>query len=194
MTCPNDLLDSLRWAPQEAHSKVCSSCHETLPLDSFSSSAAAKDGKQWWCKSCARAYWGARPKIKASLDAVSATCSQTHSLDEPPVCSSDEFAVTQELTPDALYIMENPRITGEIKIGRSRDPEERAKQLCAGQNYRMVVRRTWGEKGFLEKTIHHKLKRRRVEEGAGVEWFQVSVEQAETIIAAAIIEDDISRS
>ena len=107
---------------------------------------------------------------------------------------SDEFTVTQELVPDALYIMENPRIPGEIKIGRSRDPEERSKQLCAGNNYRMVVRRTWGMKGFLEKTIHHKLKRRRVEEGAGVEWFRVSVEQAETIIAAAIIEDDISKS
>jgi hypothetical protein len=109
-------------------------------------------------------------------------------------CSSDEFTVTQELVPDALYIMENPRIPGEIKIGRSRDPEERAKQLCAGNNYRMVVKRTYGEKGFLEKTIHKKLKRRRVEEGASVEWFRISVEQAEALIVAAIIEDDISKS
>ena len=64
----------------------------------------------------------------------------------------------------------------------------------ARNSYRTIVRRTWGEKGFLEKTIHHKLKRRRVEEGAGVEWFRMSVEQAETIIAATIVEDDISKS
>ena len=184
MTSPNDLLDSLRWAPQEAPSKVCSACHETLPLDDFHNHACRKDGKQSRCKACTRAYWVAYDRTKSS---------QTHSWPEEPSVV-DEFAVTQELVPDALYIMENPRIPGEIKIGRSRNPEERAKQLCAGNNYRMVVRRTWGEKGFLEKTIHHKLKRRRVEEGAGVEWFRVSVEQAETIIAAAIIEDDISKS
>lgn len=189
MTCPTDLLDSLRWAPQDLPSKVCSACHETLPIDDFHNNSCRKDGKQSYCKACNTARAN-----KARMDAVWATSSQTHSLDEPPTCSGDEFAVTDELTPDALYIMENPRIAGEVKVGRSRDPEERAKQLCAGQNYRMIVRRTWGEKGFLEKTIHHKLKRRRVEEGAGVEWFRVSVEQAETIIAAAIVEDDISKS
>ena len=102
--------------------------------------------------------------------------------------------MTQELIPDALYIMENPRIPGEIKIGRSRDPEERAKQLCAGNNYRMIVKRTYGEKGYLEKTIHQKQKRRRVEEGSSIEWFRISVEQAEALIVAAIIEDDISKS
>ena len=178
MSCGSNLLDSLRWAPQDLPLKVCSACHEALPLDNFWSNTAAKDGKQWWCKACVRASKG----------------SQTRPSEEPSPSCSDEFSVTQEFIPDALYIMQNPRIPGEIKIGRSRDPEERAKQLCAGNNYRMVVRRTWGEKGFLEKTIHHKLKRRRVEEGAGVEWFRVSVEQAETIIAAAIIEDDISKS
>ncbi len=183
MSCASDLLESLRWPPQDPPLKVCSSCHETLPLDNFSSCTAAKDGKQAWCKPCARVKWKCWKN------------SQTQQSEVPyTACSSDEFAVTEELTPDALYIMENPRIAGEIKVGRSRDPEERAKQLCAGQNYRMIVRRTWGEKGFLEKTIHHKLKRRRVEEGAGVEWFRVSVEQAETIIAATIIEDDISKS
>ena len=182
---PNDLIGRLRWAPQEAPSKTCSACHETFPMDNFHNHASKKDGKQSRCKAC-NTNWGAYERTKSS---------QTHSWpEEPSVMCSDEFSVTQEFIPDALYIMENPRIPGEIKIGRSRDPEERAKQLCAGNNYRMVVRRTWGEKGFLEKTIHHKLKRRRVEEGAGVEWFQVSVEQAETIIAAAIIEDDISRS
>ena len=164
-------------------SKVCSSCHETVPIHNFSSCSAAKDGKRAYCKTCARSWW-TRPK------------SAHVQPSEPPsaACSSDEFTVTQELVPDALYIMENPRIPGEIKIGRSRDPEERAKQIGAGNNFRIVVKRTYGEKGFLEKTIRRKLKRRRVDEGSSVEWFRISVQQAEALIVAAIIEDDISKS
>ena len=183
MSCPSDLHDSFRWDPpeQSAASKVCTSCHESVPIEDFWPHHASKDGKQSWCKTCMRAH-AARPRRTQQI------CS------EAAACSSDEFTVTQELLPDALYIMVNPRIPGEIKIGRSRNPEERAKQLCAGNNYRMVVKRTYGEKGFLEKTIHKKLKRRRVEEGSSVEWFRISVEQAEALIVAAIIEDDISKS
>jgi hypothetical protein len=106
---------------------------------------------------------------------------------------STEFAVAEEMIPDALYIMENPRLPGEIKIGRSHDPEERARQLSSGQNFRLVVKRSYGEKGFLEKTLHHKLKHRRVEQGAGVEWFKVSVDQADILIKAAIVEDDLAK-
>jgi hypothetical protein len=106
---------------------------------------------------------------------------------------SGEFAVAEEMIPDALYIIENPRIPGEIKIGRSHNPEERARQLSSGQNFRLVLKRSYGEKGFLEKTLHHKLKHRRVEQGAGVEWFKVSVDQADILIKAAIVEDDLSK-
>ena len=106
---------------------------------------------------------------------------------------SVEFAATEEYFPDSLYIMENPRIPGEIKIGRSHNPEERAKQLSAGNNFRIVVRRSYGEKGFLEKTLHQRLKCRRVQECAGIEWFKVSVDQAEILIRAAILEDELSK-
>ena len=58
----------------------------------------------------------------------------------------------------------------------------------------MVVRRSYGCKGFLEKTLHQRLKRRRVEEGPGVEWFKVSVEQAGVLIEAAILEDELART
>jgi len=112
-------------------------------------------------------------------------------LDQSDV--SREYAVAEELIPDSLYIKENPRLPGEIKIGRSNNPEERAKQLSAGQNFRIVVKRSYGEKGFLEKTLHHKLQRRRVEHGPGVEWFNVSVDQADILVRAAIVEDDLSK-
>ena len=100
---------------------------------------------------------------------------------------SSDFAATEEYLPDSLYIMENPRTPGEVKVGRSQNPEERAKSLSAGNNFRLAVKHTYEEKGFLEKTLHHRLKRRRVEEGAGVEWFRVSVEQADLSIRAAIL-------
>ena len=101
--------------------------------------------------------------------------------------------MTEEYIPDSLYIMENPRIPGEVKIGRSQNPEERAKQLSAGNNFRLVVRRSYGEKGFLERTLHQKLKRRRVDEVAGIEWFKVSVDQADILIRAAILEDELTK-
>ena len=185
MSCASDLLDSFRWDPpdpeqQSTASKVCTLCHESVLRDNFYDHQFTKDGKHSWCKACVKSRARNSQKLRSDTPSVAR--------------SSDEFTVTQELLLDALYIMENPRIPGEIKIGRSRDPEERAKQLCAGNNYRMVVKRTYGEKGFLEKTIHKKLKRRRVEEGSSVEWFRISVEQAEALIVAAIIEDDISKS
>ena len=177
MPRPSDLLDSFLWTPpeQSVASKVCNLCHESVPLEDFYKRHGARDGKQSWCKACML---------------------KNHKLrsEAPSVECSSEYTVTQEIVPDALYIMENPRIPGDIKIGRSRNPEERAKQLCAGDNYCVVVKRAYGEKGFLEKTIHKKLKRRRVEEGSSVEWFRISVEQAEALIVAAIIEDDISKS
>ena len=98
MTCPNDLLDSLRWAPQEAPSKMCSACHETFPIDNFHKDSTKKDGKQSRCKACVRAWNVATYERSKS--------SQTHSWpEEPSVVCSDEFTVTQELVPDEMYIM-----------------------------------------------------------------------------------------
>ena len=37
--------------------KTCTSCENTLPLDSFAArKATRKDGKAPWCKDCVRAY------------------------------------------------------------------------------------------------------------------------------------------
>jgi hypothetical protein len=105
----------------------------------------------------------------------------------------EEMVVVEEMIPDSLYIMENPRVPGEVKIGRSHNPEERAKQLSTGHNFRLAVRRSYGTKGFLEKTLHKKLKSRQVEGGAGVEWFSVSVEQASLLIESAILEDELAK-
>jgi len=183
----SDSLDSFRWNPNtdgtstgssaematEVALKVCAKCRESLPFKAFYCSVHSKDGRRSQCKKCWSHYNGKKRRhedIKVSEDA-----------NVQPGCL------------DSLYIMENPRIPGEVKVGRSQNPEERAKQLSAGNNFRLVVRRSYGEKGFLEKTLHQKLKRRRVEEGAGIEWFKVSVDQADILIRAAILEDELSK-
>jgi hypothetical protein len=154
--------------PSETFSKVCIECQETLPVDVF---YANRNGRHNVCKKC----WKDRyPKEKrATEDASNET--------------------EHQVSPDALYILENPRIPGEVKIGRSQNPEERAKALSAGNNFRLAVKQTYEEKGFLEKTLHNRLKRRRVEEGAGIEWFRISVEQADLLIRAAILEEELSK-
>ena len=171
----------------QATTKTCSCCRIALPVDHFNKSKDSKDGLQYYCRSCnTQAYLrhiGRKRPLGLDNDVPP----------ETPEDVSDNLMMVEELTPDSLYIIENPRLPGEIKIGRSHNPEARARQLSAGQNFRLVVKRSYGEKGFLEKTLHHKLKRRRVDQGAGVEWFKVSVDQADILIKAAIVEDDLAK-
>jgi hypothetical protein len=165
-------------SPSEASSKECPECHENLAVDAFYVCASNKDGRQNLCKKCFQQTYKGGKKAES----------------EPQAYKGGKKTETeQQVSPDALYIMENPRIPGEVKIGRSTNPEERAKALSAGNNFRLVVKQTYDEKGFLEKTLHNRLKRRRVEEGAGIEWFGISVEQADLLIRAAILEDELSK-
>ncbi len=87
--------------------------------------------------------------------------------------------------------MTNSLLPGIVKIGRSCNPEERAKQLSTSQPFRVVVERSYGGKGFLEKTLHDRLKHRRIEGGGGREWFQISAEQADILIKASIVDHEI---
>jgi len=184
-------LESLRWSPKMDRTssmvpdsqpealgvltiKLCVGCQEMLPVEFFYVCSTIKDGRQNRCKKCFNLAYR-QGKKSSPEDDVGSDKSDQHAL------------------PDALYIIENPRIPGEVKIGRSQNPEERAKQLSAGNNFRLAVKHSYEEKGFLEKTLHQRLKRRRVEECAGVEWFRVSVEQADFLVRAAILEDELSR-
>jgi hypothetical protein len=186
-------LDAFQWKPEEAAetslgestaleespvepSKDCAICHDSLPISTnFYRQKTTKDGYRAICKKC----FGERYFRKRACSEIEA---------------DEEVVVAEELRPDSLYTMENPRISGEVKVGRSHNPEERAKQLSAGNNFRLDVKRVYVGKGYLEKTIHQRLKARKVEEVAGTEWFKVSTDQADTIIKAAILEDDLSRT
>ena len=183
------LHSSASSSSENQDTKACCTCHKELPVDQFHKCKAAKDGLQWFCKSCniaAQLRWARNNRVVGPVD--------NDNLVEDPSDVVDDLMIVEELTPDSLYIMENPRIPGEVKIGRSKNPEERARQLSNGHPFTVVVRRSYERKGFLEKTLHQRLKRRRVEEGPGVEWFKVSVEQAGVLIEAAILEDELART
>ena len=97
-----------------------------------------------------------------------------------------EFAVVEELSPEAipdhLYLMHNPKIPNETKIGRSKDVNLRASCLSKSQNFTLIVDQIFTGQGFLETTVHRRLAKIRVRDGDGREWFRLDPMSASIII------------
>ena len=91
--------------------------------------------------------------------------------------SSEGSGESTEAVPAGydLYVMTNPRIPGEYKVGRSKGVEQRREDLQNGQNFKMVVVATFPEAGYAEGLVHDRLAHSRVHEGAGREWFRASL-------------------
>jgi hypothetical protein len=51
---PDALVHSLPPEPQESETRRCGRCGADLPLSSFN---RHRDGRQWWCRACFRAYF-----------------------------------------------------------------------------------------------------------------------------------------
>lgn len=106
------------------------------------------------------------------------------------------FAAPDDDTPtegDMLYIMINPLIPHMVKIGRSGNPEARAKQLSQSQPFHIAVAHKYEHYCFLEKLLHDKLKKRCVVGGRGREWFNVELDQARLLVEAQILEHQLSK-
>tara|TARA_B100000214_G_C23743328_1_gene524271 strand:- start:121 stop:417 length:297 start_codon:yes stop_codon:yes gene_type:complete len=54
---------------------------------------------------------------------------------------------------DHLYIVQSD-VSGAIKIGRSKDPRKRLKQLQTGSPYKLKLLAIVPEKGNIEKSLH----------------------------------------
>lgn len=67
-----------------------------------------------------------------------------------------------------LYIIQSDK-TGSLKIGRSKDPEKRLKQLQTGSPYSLKLIFMAEGKGHLEKRLHERLKDYRQRRKG--EWF-----------------------
>ena len=152
--------------------KLCAKCNEEQPLDNFYKDSTKPGGLRNCCKTCV---------IK-----------QNTQYAKKRRVDSEETPMEQEDSTDALYIMSNSLLPDMIKIGRSINPEDRARQLGASHPFRIKVECSYGGKGFLEKTLHDRLKHRRVEGGLGKEWFRLRPEQADTLIRASIVDNDLA--
>ena len=69
---------------------------------------------------------------------------------------------------DHLYIIQSD-ISGAIKIGRSKNPEKRLKQLQTGSPYKLQLLTVAKEKGDREKPLHRKFK--PYKQACKGEWF-----------------------
>ena len=67
---------------------------------------------------------------------------------------------------DSLYIIQSD-MSGNIKIGRSKDPQKRLKQLQTGNPNKLKLIAFFEGEGWKEKIIHEKLRRYRLKG----EWF-----------------------
>ena len=109
--------------------------------------------------------------------------------------SSEQFHVIKDVVVggDALYVMLNPLLPHMIKIGRSIDPEGRAKDLSKSQPFLIGVCYRYDGYGFLEHCIHGKLSKQCVVGGRGREWFSIQPHQADLLIRAAILENQLQK-
>ena len=93
---------------------------------------------------------------------------------------------------ESLYILSNPRIPGELKVGRAACPTGQAQTLSNGQNFTLDINYTYAHRGYLEPTVHRRLAPWLVNEGPGREWFRLLPEQADVLVRAAILEHDLN--
>jgi hypothetical protein len=93
---------------------------------------------------------------------------------------------------DCLYVLTNPRIPGEVKVGRANEPETRAQTLSQGQNFTLRVEYTYAHKGYLETAAHRRFSPWKVGHGPGREWFRLQPKEANLLLQALILEDDLN--
>jgi len=76
-----------------------------------------------------------------------------------------------------------------VKIGRSANPESRRKALESSQNFRVrlgAVFRGWGK---YEHAVHQRLVKQQSTDGAGKEWFNVSLPESVKAISETVLEE-----
>ena len=76
-----------------------------------------------------------------------------------------------------LYVLSNPFIAGEFKIGRAEEVSSREKSLVSGLNFKLRLHRVFEGGGHLEHAMHKFFANRRVQDVPGKEWFAVPLEE-----------------
>jgi hypothetical protein len=86
----------------------------------------------------------------------------------------------------SLYLAVNPKIPGEVKVGKSGDPESRLFALGKGQNFRLELVAVYPGQGDLETAVHELLAAKRVADGPSREWFACSLDFAMQAVQEAM--------
>ena len=94
---------------------------------------------------------------------------------------------------ESLYVLTNPRVPGEVKVGRAACPLARAQQMSSGHNFTLDVAYSYAHQGSLETTVHQRLARWKVPCGSR-EWFSLQPEQADLLVRATILEHKLGRA
>ena len=176
--------------------RVCPHCNQERPDDHFSRTHRA-------CRRCRSdreiARWRAvRDARLAAARSESVSDDGSGSLESPPAeaCeeyqpqtqSSGEEAEEAEEDPallGSLYVLENSRIPGELKVGRSANPHRRARSMSVSHNFQLKLLATFPGEGRLEPYVHGLLAEHRVP-GSSREWFRVSRKRAFDAVSRAM--------
>ena len=116
-------------APSGEVLKMCPKCPERQQyksLGEFGRDRNRSDGKCFYCRGCTN---------RMQREHCAKRRRESNTEEDPVGEGEDED--DYEDGEDDLYVMENSRIPGEVKIGRSSNPENRKKSLQASQNFRI---------------------------------------------------------
>ena len=92
---------------------------------------------------------------------------------------------------DHLYVMSasNSLLPGLVKIGRSKDPLQRAVDLQQSQPYHIIIHAVFWGAGWREKEVHKQLANFQHREAPGTEWFELPVQHACQAISRVLFAD-----
>ena len=163
---------------------MCPKCPEGQQyksLDEFCKNRNRPDGKNAYCKECmARRCrdWRDNKRKRENTPEDDVGDEEGGEEDE----DDDDESYTD------LYVMQNSRIPGEVKIGKSSNPENRKKSLQASQNFRINLLAAFPDAGHIETRVHAMLAYCRVLDVPGREWFACSAQTAFAAIGNALAE------
>ena len=167
--------------------RMCITCKQHQPLSNFYNRPNNQGGVLSKCKEChkeaVKQYKATHPR-----KAQSETQADMEVGYQPPAETTMEPPFPYGPYGDSMYVLSNPRLPGEVKIGRAMRPTHRANELSTSLPFELEVKHTYPGFGFLEKDVHKRLQHKRVATGRGREWFAIEPCQADVIIQATIVE------
>ena len=104
------------------------------------------------------------------------------------LCTGEPDPKRRRVLTDDLYVMRYSTCPRSVKIGRSKDPEKRRRGLQSSQNFFVEIVALFPKVGHLEHIVHAKLHDKRSHDGAGIEWFYATIDEALDTIRQAILE------